>query len=276
MYRDSSGDPTVAAMANLRISAKKAPSGETTEFDLPRTVTVGEVALKVAQSEGCEASRVVMIYKGAVMKLTDQVTEATGAAGNSVVLVYMIQARRHIQISVKTLSATAPIPILTDPNGTIRTLRQQIMSALPPECAHHTVRILSHGVVVTNDERTLSAVGIADGDSVIALTDAGCVPAPRDDVLADQHTIEQVMQQHTNLEPNTAEMNMAALLAAGGPIARDIVNDEDVQSALSNHHVLNVFKAMLEAPETAHLALCDPHVGPLLRRLSAIANNNGL
>ena len=74
MYRDSSGDPTVAAMANLRISAKKAPSGETTEFDLPRTVTVGEVALKVAQSEGCEASRVVMIYKGAVMKLTDQVS----------------------------------------------------------------------------------------------------------------------------------------------------------------------------------------------------------
>lgn len=266
----------MAATANLRISAKKAPSGETTEFDLPYTVTVGEVASKVAQSEGCDASRVVMIYKGAVMKLTDKVTVATGAVGNSVVLVYLIQIRRHIQINVKTLSASAPIPILADPNSTIGALRLQIKSALPAEYADHTVRILSQGVVVTNDNLTLASTRLADGDSVIALTGAGCVRAPRNDIVADQHTIDQVMQQHTRLDPNTAEMNMVALLAAGGPIARDIVNDEDVQTALSNHHVLNVFKAMLDAPETAHLALCDSHVGPLLRRLSAIANSNGL
>lgn len=81
----------MATTADLHIAAKKAPSGETIEFDLPRTVTAGEVASKVAQSEECEVSRVVMIYKGAVMDLAEQVTTATGNSGDVVVLVYMLK-----------------------------------------------------------------------------------------------------------------------------------------------------------------------------------------
>eukprot|EP00658_Telonema_sp_P-2_P032454 TRINITY_DN24032_c0_g1_i1.p1 TRINITY_DN24032_c0_g1~~TRINITY_DN24032_c0_g1_i1.p1 ORF type:complete len:187 (-),score=48.80 TRINITY_DN24032_c0_g1_i1:69-629(-) len=131
----------------------------------------------------------------------------------------------------------------------------------------HTGRLVRGAVT-----QKLSALNIQHGDKVLVLGNAPPLPGYSARAPLDMATIQRIMSLAHRSPPLQSEV-LGALLGDGGPLVQAINGDADVQSALANHQVLEVFKAMLESPETAHLALRDAHVGPLLTRLSRLANN---
>jgi len=101
----------------MRITLKKAPSGETTDLELTSDSTVGDVAAKLAVAEGCDLSQVVVIYNGAVISkgpaARRKTLEDTIGAVDHVLLVYMISKK-----AAPAKPVPAPVvPVPAPPEG---------------------------------------------------------------------------------------------------------------------------------------------------------------
>ena len=79
------------SVPSLSVTAKRSPTGSTTILELAETATVLTLAQELAKVNGCDASRVVAIFEGAVLDPAAVLKDAACVSANAVSVVYMIK-----------------------------------------------------------------------------------------------------------------------------------------------------------------------------------------
>ena len=179
----------------LVVKAKKT-TGAMTEVQVDIAATVGDLATRLAEVEGCQASLVTVICRGAVLKdasMELRVAAATGVVDGKVDVVYMVR-----KAAAKASMPAAPkkaAPAASPGTAASKTASASGSSAdpatnataAPPEPGHRVLLLLRHGQCChegEHDERkALTSHGQKQADDsaqyIKALFDSGKLPGQR-------------------------------------------------------------------------------------------------